>query len=125
ILQAKMSISYCVAATLARGEIAESNYGVLNDAEIARLVRATTLEAGTEFTAAYPGKQGAEVSVVLRSGETRTSRMDDVAPATPEEIRARFRAATTRALGTGRASAIEAFANGLEAQIDMGALGRL
>ncbi len=37
ILQAKMSIQYCVAATLARGVIEESNYHVLDDPEVNRL----------------------------------------------------------------------------------------
>jgi 2-methylcitrate dehydratase PrpD len=90
ILQAKMSIQYCVAATLARGVIAESNYHLLDDPEIARLASVTKLENDPAFTAAYPGSQGSEVSVQLR-GRTASSRMDDVIPATPDEIRARFR----------------------------------
>jgi 2-methylcitrate dehydratase PrpD len=120
ILQAKMSIQYCVAATLAQGEIAEENYRLLDDPEVARLVGNMTLEASDSFTAAYPAKQGAEVSVRLRSGEIRTSRMDDVVPATPDEIRRRFRiAAGTRAAG------IETFVDSLEHQPDAGALGKL
>ena len=44
ILQAKMSIHYCVAATLARRTIAESNHRLLDlDPEIARLMRTTNL----------------------------------------------------------------------------------
>ncbi len=58
ILQAKMSIHYCVAATLAQGKIAESNYRVLDDPEVMRLVRVMTLEAGDEFTQNYPAKPG-------------------------------------------------------------------
>ena len=49
-----MSIQYCVAATLARGEIAESNYHLLNDPEVMRLVRAITLEAGNDFYRKLP-----------------------------------------------------------------------
>jgi 2-methylcitrate dehydratase PrpD len=125
ILQAKMSIQYCVAATLAQGEIAESNYRLLDDPEIARLVKVMTLEAGDDFTAGYPGKQGAEVTVVLRSGETRSCRMDDVVPATPAEIRERFRLAAAKALDAHAATSIEAFIDDLENQQDAGRLGRL
>ncbi len=90
ILQAKMSIQYCVAATLARGVIAESNYHLLDDPEVARLAGITKLETDPAFTAAYPGSQGSEVIVKLRE-RTAGSRMNDVIPATPDEIRARFR----------------------------------
>jgi 2-methylcitrate dehydratase PrpD len=93
ILQAKMSIQYCVAATLARGAIEESNYHLLGDPEINRLVGVTKLEIDPEFTAAYPGAQGTEVIVALRDGRTARSRMDDVVAATPGQIRARFRSA--------------------------------
>jgi 2-methylcitrate dehydratase PrpD len=125
ILQAKMSIQYCVAATLAQGRIAEENYRLLDDPEVARLVSVMTLEAGDEFTAAYPGKQGAEVSVVLRSGTTCTVPMEDVIPATPDQIRHRFRLAASKAVGDGAADRIEAFIDTLEEQPDAGALGRL
>src|ERR1700678_2661717 len=58
ILQAKTSIQYCVAATLARGAIAESNYRVLNDPEVVRLAGITRLETDAAFTEAYPAAQG-------------------------------------------------------------------
>jgi len=118
ILQAKMSIQYCVAATLARGEIAESNYRKLDDPEIARLASITKLELDPEFTAAYPGAQGSEVIVNLRGGSAR-SRMEDVIPATPEQIRARFRPACANS------QAIEEMIDTLEQQEDVGALGGL
>ena len=118
ILRAKMSIQYCVAATLARGEIAESNYRLLDDPEVIRLVGLTKLEADAAFTAAYPGAQGSEVLVKLRDG-TASSRMDDVIPATPEQIRARFRSACANWRD------IEEMVDTLERQQDVGALGGL
>jgi len=93
ILQAKMSIQYCVAATLARGTIEENNYHLLSDPEISRLASLVNLRVGWEFTAAYPRAQGSEVEVTLASGEVRRKRLEDVVPATPAEIRERFRAA--------------------------------
>ena len=93
ILQAKMSIQYCVAATLARGAIEESNYHSLKDPEINRLAGITKLEIDSSFTDAYPTMQGTEVIVRLRDGRVAESRLDDVIPATPDLIRARFRSA--------------------------------
>ena len=119
ILQAKMSIQYCVAATLAQRQITESNYHLLNDSEVMRLVGAMTLEAGDDFTSNYPGKQGAEVTLRLRNGETRSRRLEDVVPATPDEIRARFRSACPAA------ATIEHFIDNLENQEDAGTLCRL
>jgi len=119
ILQAKMSIHYCVAATLAQGKIAESNYHLLKDPEVLRLVGAMTLQVGDDFTSNYPGKQGAEVTLRLRNGETRTRRLEDVVPATPDEIRARFRSVCESA------KTIEDFIDNLEHQQDTGALCKL
>jgi|SRR5579871_3336458 len=119
ILQAKMSIQYSVAATLARGEIAEANYRLLSDREVLRLAAGTTLEADPQLTAAYPQRQGAEVVVTLRSGEIASKRLPDVTPASPAEIRHRFRAVC------GNASAIEERIDALEHQDDVGALGAL
>lgn len=97
VLQAKMSIHFCVAATLARRSIEESNYRLLNDPEIARLVRITKLEEDPELTQAYPGAQGSEVIVTLRDGKVLSRRMRDLVPATPDQIRARFRHAAGEA----------------------------
>ena len=91
VLQAKMSIHFCVAATLARRSIEESNYRLLEDPEIARLISVTKLEEDPDFTQAYPGAQGSEVIVTLRNGKVLRKKMSDLVPATPDQIRARFR----------------------------------
>jgi 2-methylcitrate dehydratase PrpD len=93
VLQAKMSIHFCVAATLAKRSIEESNYRLLDDPEIARLISVTKLEEDPDFTQAYPGAQGSEVIVTLRNGEVLRKKMSDLVPATPDQIRARFRSA--------------------------------
>jgi 2-methylcitrate dehydratase PrpD len=116
ILQAKMSIQYCVAATLARGVIEERNYHLLQDPEVNRLVSITKLETDAAFTAAYPGAQGSEVMVALWDGRTLRYRMDDVVAATPEQIRARFRSACANW------RAIEQMVEELEIQKDMSIL---
>lgn len=106
-LQAKMSIPFSVAATLTRGEIEEENYAELDDVDIVRLVSVTDLAADAGFTAAFPGKQGADVTVHLRSGRTIRHALPDVIAATPSDIRARFRAAASRILGDDHAHRLE------------------
>ncbi|CCE06612.1 conserved hypothetical protein [Bradyrhizobium sp. STM 3843] len=106
-LQAKMSIPFSVAATLARGEIEEENYAELDGSDIIRLVSVTDLRADPGFTAAFPGKQGADVTVHLRDGRTIRHALPDVIAATPSDIRARFRAAASRVLGDDRARRLE------------------
>jgi 2-methylcitrate dehydratase PrpD len=116
ILQAKMSIHYCVAATLSQGEIAEANYHLLDHPEVIRLMGVMTLDAADDFTSNYPAKQGAEVTVLLQNGLSHTRRLDDVIPASPDEIRERFRSVCRSA------SAIETFIDDLENQNDVGVL---
>jgi 2-methylcitrate dehydratase PrpD len=120
MLQAKMSIQYCVAAALVCGGIEEANYRRLSDPEIARLASLTVLESDFQFSDAYPAAQGAEVVVTLRSGNTFSQRLNNVIAATPAEIRARFRAATG-----GLAGKIESCVDALERQEDLSAMAAL
>lgn len=117
VLQAKMSIQFCVAATLAGRCIEESNYRRLDDPEIARLIGITKLEEDPELTRAYPGVQGSEVIVTLRSGQVLRKRMSDLVPATPDQIRARFRSAAGAA-----AARIEEKVQMLEKLTDAGSI---
>jgi len=120
VLQAKMSIRFCVAATLTRKSIDENNYRQLADAEIARLVSVTELEEDAELTRAYPLKQGSEVIVTLRGGKVIRQRMSDLVPATPEQVQARFRSAAG-----DRATSIEAMVETLDQLADVGSLAEL
>ncbi|QHJ01599.1 MmgE/PrpD family protein [Xylophilus rhododendri] len=124
-LQAKMSIFFGVAATLARQALDESGFDRLDDPEITRLIAATTLVADPGFTAAFPARQGARVTVVLDDGQELSASLDDVQPADDALIRQRLRAAATRALGEPAAIAIEAAVDGLEHEPDSGSIGRL
>jgi 2-methylcitrate dehydratase PrpD len=119
VLQAKMSIPYCVAATLMRGAIEEANYRLLDDPELKRLVGITKLEEDAAFTQNYPRMQGTEVIVTLRDGQTVSRRLDDLVPATASGVRERFRSACPAA------SEVETFVDALESQPDMRALTAL
>ncbi len=125
VLQAKMSIQYCVAAALIRGAIEEANYRLLKDPRVLRLIGVTTLEEGPEFTQAYPGMQGTEVVAMLRDGRVVTRRMDDLVPATEGEIAARFRKACYAALGGAAVNRIEDAIGRLEEIDDIGAVSTM
>ena len=88
-LQAKMSILFGVAATLARGAIAEDNYRRLDDPGIARLIAATTLRADDGYSAAFPARQGARVTLLLDDGASVDAALDDVVAADETLIRER------------------------------------
>jgi 2-methylcitrate dehydratase PrpD len=124
-LQAKMSIQYGVAAALRRGVVEEANYARLDEPVILHLARLASLRRDAGFTAAFPGRQGAEVAVTLRNGTRINHRLSDVVPATESEIRARFRNSAGERLGLRRADEIEALIDGLETLTDAGRIGRL
>ncbi len=118
LVQAKMSIQFSVAATLVHGALHEAAFAVLDEPEIQRIAGATTLTHDPAFTAAFPSSQGAEVSVILRNGATRTHRQDDVQPCQPVELRVRFHAAAVAALGEAWSSDLEGFVMRLDSVAD-------
>jgi 2-methylcitrate dehydratase PrpD len=124
-LQAKMSIQFSVAATLARGTIEEENYTHLDSPEIVRLARLIDLSEDDALSAAFPRKQGAEIRVRLQSGEAVNCRLDEVVPATPEQIRARFRKAAAARVGPGRADELEALIGDCESLADCAGIAAL
>lgn len=124
-LQAKMSIAFGVAATLVRGGIAEANYDALADPEIARLMSVTTLVADAAYTAEFPARQGARVTVQLADGTELSHALDDVVPADAALIRERFLAAASAVLGKSAAKQIEDLVDNLQDAPDAGDLARL
>ncbi|HEY8015350.1 MAG TPA: MmgE/PrpD family protein, partial [Dongiaceae bacterium] len=124
-LQAKMSIQFGVAAALLHGSVEEANYRLLDDPAILRLAELMSLEADPGFTAAFPAAQGASVEIELADGRVLSQRIADVIPATPEQVRSRFRTAAGAVLGEDRAAAIERFTDRLEAADDVGRLPAL
>jgi 2-methylcitrate dehydratase PrpD len=124
-LQAKMSIHFCVGATLSRGVIEETNYRQLDDPEINRLASLTRLEPDSELTAAYPRIQGSEVILTLRTGNALNRRLPDVIPATPEQIRARYRKSAEAVIGAAATRDVESMIDTLEQSPDAGQLAKL
>jgi len=125
VLQAKMSIHYAVASALLRGAVDETSYLELDDPALLALAAKVTVHAGDEFTAAFPLKQGAEVTVRLEDGRVLSHRLQDVVPADLDLIRRRFRAAASAAVGADAAKALEAAVDDLDRSKDVGALMQL
>lgn len=124
-LQAKMSIPFGVAAAIARNEIAEENYSRLEDPEIHRLIEATTLVATTEYTSAFPARQGSTIILTLEDNETVSASLPDVVAANPDEICSRFMKAGTDKLGAACAETIVSTVNNLRNEPVAGQLDAL
>lgn len=124
-LQAKMSIPFGVAAAITRNGIAEANYSRLDDPEIARLIGVTTLVADQDYTAAFPGKQGATVTLSLADGTSTSASLSDVVAASPELIRSRFVEAATAVLGAEQTEALLGFIDRLDDESDSGRIDGL
>ncbi|MDQ0473233.1 MmgE/PrpD family protein [Labrys wisconsinensis] len=125
VLQAKMSIHFAVASALLRGAVDESSYKRLDDPALMELAGRIKVEADPAFTAAFPQKQGAEVSIGMRDGRVLSHRLADVVPADVDLIRTRFRSAAAAVVGAGPAQELEAAVDGLDGASDVGAVMRL
>lgn len=112
-LQAKMSIQYGVAAVLASGVLAESNYADINSATVQRIIDGMTLQVDDGFTKAFPAKQGSSVAVKLKDGRTVSRSLPDVVPATPDEVRKRVREAIATLRGAEGGDKVISMAAGL------------
>lgn len=125
VLQAKMSIHYNVAAALCTGNFDEDNYLPDANPEIARVAKLVELVVDKDLSAAYPERQGAEVTVTTMAGASFTHRADDVAPASDALVRARFLEAAERTLGAAGAGRLADFVDGIESAADAGELAKL
>ncbi|WP_196258832.1 MmgE/PrpD family protein [Pelagibacterium limicola] len=99
LLQAKMSIQFGVAAALARGVIESENYADLDDGEIARLIAVTTLVENPDYSAAFPARQPASVSITCADGRIVDAVREDIVPANEQMVIDRFLISTQSALG--------------------------
>jgi 2-methylcitrate dehydratase PrpD len=123
-LQAKMSIQYNVCAALVTGTVDETNFELLQDERVHRLMALARLEVDEEMTRAYPGLQAGAVEVQLVDGTVLVQRLPDVIHATAQQVRQRFHAAATARLGGAAASRIAELIDGLAGSDDAGQLAR-
>jgi 2-methylcitrate dehydratase PrpD len=124
-LQAKMSIQFGVAATIASRAMNEANYARIGDELIEVLIGKITLETDDDLTAAYPGKQGAEVTIATKNGRNYTSRLDDVVKADADEVGERFVRSAIAWLGAEQAGRLAAFVANITTENDVRKLNGL
>jgi 2-methylcitrate dehydratase PrpD len=120
-----MSIHYNVAAALSTGNFEERNFEPQSNRNVLKLATLTTLEVDPELTKAFPSKQGAEVIVHTKAGDVWSERVEDVVPATADDVRERFLAAAAHALGGARAAELEKLVATLESRKSASELSRL
>jgi 2-methylcitrate dehydratase PrpD len=125
ILQAKMSIHYNVAAALVHGDFAERNYVPQQNSDVLKVATLVRLDVDADLTKAFPGKQGAGVTVQTRAGDVLEERVDDVVPTEATGVRERFVAAAAERLGQKRAKELDRVIATLETVTDAGELTRL
>jgi 2-methylcitrate dehydratase PrpD len=106
VLQAKMSIPFCVAVALVDGGISEASFVERSREELKRVVAVTRLVVDPIFTGAYPAQQGAEVIVTLRDGMSHSVQMNDLEVASADRVASRFTAAAREVVGASRAEQI-------------------
>ncbi|MGV0817948.1 MmgE/PrpD family protein [Martelella sp. AMO21009] len=126
-LQAKMSIFFGMGAAIARGEIAEANYALLDDPCIAELIGITTVSISDELNNAFPARQGARVKIETTSGAVIEEALDDIRSASPGLVRERLSKVAKARLGAGRASDLDRAVDQLAANdaASLAALARL
>jgi 2-methylcitrate dehydratase PrpD len=126
LLQAKMSIQFVVAATLAAGRLDDAALRDFSErSEAAQLARRVRLENDPEFAAGYPQRQGAEVVVTLKSGKTHHARLPALEPLDAQGVHARFFSSIKALLGAERAQQLAEQIDNLENCEDAGRLARL
>lgn len=121
-LHAKMSIPFSVAGVFVHAGIAENNFHLPVNEHVAALIEKTELIPDESYTAAYPAKQGTTIELLLHNGTTLSASQEDLVPASAEQVKQRFIAASIRCLGKEDASRLQMLIEQLEQIEDMQAI---
>jgi 2-methylcitrate dehydratase PrpD len=90
VVQAKMSLQYGVAAALLYGKVDEAAFTRFDDPALTELIARCHLENVETFDAAYPGRQPAEIVVVMANGQQKSAELNDVPWLSAEAVEQRF-----------------------------------
>ena len=119
--EAQYSTSFPCAVAMVRGDVGPKDIDdtALADPEILRLSQSLTMTEDARANAAFPLTRLAQVTLTLHDGRILTSgwmqpRWDHTAPATAEEITAKYLRYTAAPLGDSRAQALHDAVMGLE-----------
>lgn len=126
VYSAKFSIPFCVALAICRGRagLAEFNEGVLEDAEITKLMERVRVAVNPSFDAVYPGRWPARVTVRAADGtefaaEAEYPRGDPENPLSASELELKFRELSVPVVGELVVERLTELVRGLEAVCDM------
>lgn len=122
ILQARMSIHFNVASALLFGDFDDEHYREYNSAAISELAGKVSIGINDELTRAYPDKQGASISIVTADASEIQCTLEEVIPASPDEVTKRFLTAATIVLGAEKAKTIQPHINDLENAPDLNSI---
>ena len=125
ILQARMSIHFNVASALIHGDFHDSHYRDFGNKQVAALAAKITVEVDEALTAAYPGKQGAAVTVSTGEGARYDTDLETVIAASTAEISARYLDAAGLVIGPAAAASLQQAVMSLAESADINALAQL
>jgi 2-methylcitrate dehydratase PrpD len=111
--QAKMSLQFTVASALVHGKLDQESFETLDDPRVLRLVAATQLAIDPQFAAAFPAKQGSEITLTLDDAKVVRERQPALESLSPDEVRARFAEDASGLFDSARIRAIQSAADEL------------
>ncbi len=106
ILHARMSIQFNVASAIINGDFEDSHYQNFTDEGIASLAQKIAVDVDAKLTNQYPDRQGAAITIQYED-ECINASLDDVIPASVEEVNARFLASASAHHDKDRAELIQ------------------
>jgi 2-methylcitrate dehydratase PrpD len=119
LLGARMSLQFAVASVLARGELAEANFTDIGNPAIRALVPKVRISVTDGYNAAYPKRQGADVTVRMDDGRVLAGRVEEVPSFDADGIVARYRRVAGAVTNATQARALERASLGASKVDDM------
>ncbi|MBV7482108.1 MmgE/PrpD family protein [Bordetella sp. BOR01] len=119
---AKMSIQFAVAAVLAQGRLADTNWADFRNVATGELCAKCELTVDEALTQAFPAQVGCRIELQFQDGRCIQHHQDDFVSMSVQDVHERFLDAALPRVGTDKAHrALEIIAN-LEAAEDLAAL---
>lgn len=124
--EAKFSIPFVVACGLRDGRLGMDAFRQQNltDPVLRAMMAATAVREGGEFTRAFPGRRGARVAIVDRSGRRHEAVVPDRSgdpanPMSPEQLSAKFDTLVEAVLGAARGAELRGQIQAIQARDDV------
>lgn len=122
---AKMSIQFGVASVLVQRRILDSNWHDFENDRVNRLAARARIVIDDELSAAFPGRQGVRIKVLLRGGRVIDAEQQDFRSMNRNELIARFMVSVETTLGARKAEEVINTIDRLETVEDIRDFSRL